>query len=311
MALTSAEVDLCKQSLGKIGAKTFSFGDTTSNQSVQCLLHFDQTRDALLRSFEWPFAKTRLRLVSAWLTDTIYTTDQYVWQDALLYKCIVAHTSDVFATDLTNLNWTLVSTIDAWVTATAYVVGDFVTTNALLYKCLVAHTSGTFSTDLAAGNWVLETTKPVNVFGFNYDIPANSLRLVQVNAGHILGWPHHHNHYHQDSHHWSLETNTILTDLVEVDIVYIDTIDTTTEWDSLFTEMLINQLALNLLNPLTGIGSGAMNVRQLLLKELKELRKQTRAVGSDEGNNVGDSNWNNARFRGGTVIRNGASVTIL
>ncbi|KKL68439.1 hypothetical protein LCGC14_2124950 [marine sediment metagenome] len=295
MALTSAEVDLCNQSLGKIGAKRFTFGDVTSNQSIQCLLHFEQNRDALLRTFKWPFAKTRLRLVSAWLTDTIYSTDQYVWQSSLLYKAAEAHTSDVFATDLTAVKWVLVSSVDAWVTATEYALNDLVTTNALLYKALEAHTSDVFATDLAAGKWVLSTTKPVNVFGFNYDVPANFLRLVQVNSGHVSG---HHNHNHEDAHHWTLETNTILTDLVEVDIVYVDTITTTTEWDSLFTEFLICTLAFKLLGPLVGMGSAAIRLRNELRKELKELRKQARAVGSDEGNNAGDSNWNNARFRG-------------
>ena len=168
MALTTEEVDICVQSLDRISAKSFTFGDVTSVQSVKCLRHFDQTRNALLRSFEWPFARTRLRLVSGWLTNTVYTTDQYVWQSGLLYKCIVAHTSGTFATDLTAAKWTLVSTIDDWVTATAYVVGNLVTTNALLYTCLIAHTSGTFSTDLAAGKWVLTDTKPTNIFGFNY-----------------------------------------------------------------------------------------------------------------------------------------------
>ena len=299
MALIQAEVDLANQSYGRLGAKSFTLANqATDINGIRANLHFDQTRDSLLRSFEWPFGKTRLRLVSAWLTDTIYSTDQYVWQDSLLYKAAEAHTSDVFATDLTAVKWVLVSSIDAWVTATEYALNDLVTTNALLYKALEAHTSDVFATDLAAGKWVLSITKPVNVFGFNYDIPANSLRLVQVNSGHVLGHHHHHHHNHEDAHHWSLETNTILTDLVEVDIVYIDTIDTTTEWDSLFTEMFIVQLALNLLGPATGMGSSAINLRQLLLKELKELRKQTRAVGSDEGNNAGDSNWNNARFRG-------------
>lgn len=294
MALTSPEVDLCNQSLGRIGATTFTFSDT-NKQSAQCLLHFDQTRDSLLRSFEWPFAKTRLRLVSAWLTDTIYSTDQYVWQSSLLYKAAEAHTSDVFATDLAADKWVLVSSVDDWATATDYVLNDLVTINALLYKALVAHTSGTFSTDLADGKWVLSSTKPVNTFGFNYDIPANSLRLVSVNdeANH-----HFHGHGHHGRHHfhdWSLETNTILTDLVEVDIVYVDTIDTTTEWDSLFTEMFIAQLALNLLNPLSGIGSGAMNVRQLLLKELRILAKQTRTIGRQEGNTTGNISWSVAR----------------
>ncbi len=297
MALTTEEVDLCNQSLGDIGAKRFTFGDVTSPQSVQCLLHYEQTRDAQLRTFEWPFAKTRLRLVSAWLTDTIYNTDQYVWQSSLLYKAAEAHTSDVFATDLAAVKWVLVSSIDAWITVTEYALNDLVTTNALLYKALEAHTSGTFSTDLAAGKWVLSTTKPVNVFGFNYDVPANSLRLVQVNSD-FLGHHHHHHHNHEDAHHWTLETNTILTDLVEVDIVYIDQITTITEWDFLFTELFIRTLAFKLLGPLVGMGSAAIRLRNELRKELKELRKQARAVGSDEGNNAGDSNWNNSRFRG-------------
>ena len=138
MALTEVEVGLCNQSLGKIGSKQFTFGDVTSIRSIQCLLYFDQTRNALSRSFEWPFAKTRLRLVSGWLTDTVYTTDQYVWQSALLYKCAIAHTSDVFTTDLASGNWTLVSTVDSWVTATVYALGAMVENDAVYYQCILA-----------------------------------------------------------------------------------------------------------------------------------------------------------------------------
>lgn len=301
MALTEAEVSICVQSLDKIGATTFTFSDVTSIPSIKCLRHFDQTRDSLLRSYEWPFARTRLRLVSGWLTDTIYTTDQYVWQSSLLYKCIVAHTSDVFATDLTSNNWTLVSTIDAWVTATAYVVGNLVTTNALLYKCLIAHTSGTFSTDLAAGKWILETTKPTNVFGFNYDMPAGSLRLVenQVVNNRNINWNWFGTYTYPTSDRpadtWVLEGNTILTNDTEVDIVYIDTIDTTTEWDALFTELFIALLAKKLLS-LPGHGPGTAGLRDDLNSEIKDLTKEANAVGGQEGNNSGSSDWVNVRF---------------
>lgn len=306
MALTSAEVDLCNQSLSKISAKTFTFGDVTSNQSVKSLLFFDQTRNALLRSYEWPFARTRLRLVSGWLTDTVYTTDQYVWQSALLYKCAIAHTSGTFTTDLTAVKWVLVSTVDAWITATAYALGETVVNNAILYQCILAHTSGDTDDEPGVGAttatyWIVTTTKPTNVFGYNYDIPSGSLRLVEnqtINTSNV-NWNWYGSYTYPRSNRpantWVLETNTILTNDTEVDIVYIDTIDTTTEWDVLFTELFIAVLARKLIS-LAGHGPGTASLREDLKEEIKELTKEANTVGSQEGNDTGSSDWNNARF---------------
>jgi len=284
MSLTALEVNIVNQSLGKIGAKQMTFADQTTNQAVQCNLYYEQTRDSILRSFEWQFASTRLALVADWVTATAYTTDQYVWQSSLLYKCIVAHTSDVFATDLTSADWTLISTISAWVTGTAYTVGEYVATNALLYKCLVAHTAGTFATDLAAEDWVLVSVKPVNVYGYNYDLPADSLRLLEVIDGTNITW--------------YPETNTILTDEVALDIRYIDTISTTTKWDPLFTELLITRLAKKLLAPLAGSGSGVSTLREDLNLEVLALLKSIRSIGRQEsrGNTEKDT-WNEIRVR--------------
>ena len=304
MALTEIEVGLSNQSLGKIGATRFTFGDVTSLSSIQSLLHFDQTRDSLLRSFEWPFAKTRLRLVSTWLTDTVYTTDQYVWQSSLLYKCAVAHTSDVFATDLTSVYWTLVSTVSAWVTATDYALNAMVVNNAIYYRCILAHTSGDTDDEPGVGAttatyWVVSTTKPVNAFGYNYNIPANSLRLVQNDMTNN-NWNWYGSYTYPTSNRapdtWVLETNTILTTDTEVDIVYIDTITDTTKWDELFVELFIARLAKKLLAPLAGSGSGTTSLRDDLNLEIKELTKSARTVGAQEGNNTGSSSWNNARY---------------
>ena len=299
MALTAAETALANQSLGKIGAKRYTAADGSFNEA-QALVHFEQTRNVLLRTFEWPFAKTRLRLVSAWLTSTIYTTDQYVWQSGLLYKCAVTHTSGTFATDLTAVKWTLQSTISAWTTTpTTYVVGELVTTNALLYRCLEAHTGGTFATDLAAGKWVLSTTKPTNVFGYNYDIPADCIRLVQSDAANNE-WNWYGSYTYPTSSRvantWQLETNTILTTDTEVDIVYIDKVTTTTEWDWLFTELFVALLAKKLLAPLAGAGPGTASLRADLDAEIRELTKEANTVGAQEGNDSGSSDWNNARF---------------
>lgn len=246
MALIQAEIDLANQALGKIGAKQVTFAEQGSVPGVQINLHFVQTRDSLLRSFLWPFAKTRIRLVGGWVTLTVYTTDQYVWQDDALYKSQTNHTAGTFATDLAAGEWTLISTIDA-----------------------------------------------VAVFGFSYDLPADSLRVNEVNGESPN--THHRRHHHRD---WELETNTILSTLNEIDLVYIDKITTTTEWDDLFTEMFINKLALNLIGPLTGVGSGTQGFRKDLVTELRELNKQTRAIGRNEGNNTGGRSWNEARLGG-------------
>lgn len=288
MALIQAEVDLANQALGKIAAKQFTLAVQTTNEGIQANLHFAQTRDMLLRSFEWQFSKTRLRLVSAWLTDTVYTTDQYVWQSGLLYKCAVAHTSDTFATDLTSVYWTLQSTVSAWVTATAYALSDYVVNDAIYYRCILAHTSGDTDDEPATGAtyatyWEATTTKPTNVFGYNYDLPSGCLRLVEF--------------LDDDNVTWRLETNTILTDEVEVDIVYVDTIDTTTEWDFLFTELFICYLAKKLAGPLTGSGPGTASMRNDLSLEIDKLSRLSRRISRQEGRgNTTTTNWNEARL---------------
>ena len=63
MALS--ETDICNMALGRIGAKRlsdFSNKDENNAQSVQCRLHYEQTRDALLRSHWWRFARSRVQL---------------------------------------------------------------------------------------------------------------------------------------------------------------------------------------------------------------------------------------------------------
>lgn len=107
MALTEDEVTICNQALAKLGSYVIDFSDTTGtgdsgmagNVATKSEIHYDQTRDALLRSAFWNFASDRLTLVDSWATDTTYTTDQYVWSSSILYKCNTAHTSDTFETD--------------------------------------------------------------------------------------------------------------------------------------------------------------------------------------------------------------------
>ena len=63
MALS--ETDICNMALGRLGAKRisdFTNKDENNTPAVQCRLHYEQTRDALLRSHWWRFARYRVQL---------------------------------------------------------------------------------------------------------------------------------------------------------------------------------------------------------------------------------------------------------
>jgi hypothetical protein len=240
MALTQLEVDLANQSLAKLGAKQMTFASQTTFQGQQANLHFVQVRDSLTRSFNWQFARIPLMLSSAWKTGTVYTTDQYVWEESVQYKCAIAHTADDFTTDLGN------------------------------------------------GDWVAVSATATDVYGYSYALPADSLRLDAVIDRTSIS---------DSKQDWQLESNNILTDETEIDIVYINKTEDTTLWDTLFTEMFINQLALAMLNPLTGIDSGAQALRNMLLGELARLSRLARVISRQEGKgNIAKVTWNDARF---------------
>lgn len=62
MSLTEKEVKITNQSLDRIGSKNFTLAVQTGVEALKCITIYEQTRDALLRSFEWPFASARKTL---------------------------------------------------------------------------------------------------------------------------------------------------------------------------------------------------------------------------------------------------------
>ncbi len=109
---TLSETSICNMSLGRLGAlKIDDVESDGSVQAIQCRLHYESTRDALLRSHKWRFARTRIKLASSWAEDKVYTTDQYVIDDSVWYKCAVAHTA-TSSNQPPHANWTTLSASD-------------------------------------------------------------------------------------------------------------------------------------------------------------------------------------------------------
>ncbi len=62
MSLTEAEVKVANQALDRIGSKNFTYAVQTGVEALKCITIYEQTRNALQRSFEWSFASARKTL---------------------------------------------------------------------------------------------------------------------------------------------------------------------------------------------------------------------------------------------------------
>jgi hypothetical protein len=147
-----------------------------------CVETKDSSKKSILRKFRYSITQSYVMEVGAlyfrfvankgqlvksvgtsWLTNTAYKVGDIVYtgSPAVIYRCLVAHTSGTFATDLAAGDWII--EINKWVTGTPYVVGDYVYENSIIYYCIVAHTSAAaFSTDLTAVRWVAQTAVEVS-----------------------------------------------------------------------------------------------------------------------------------------------------
>ncbi len=239
---TLTETSIVNMAHAKLGSKRIDNVETgTDVETIQSRLHYEQTRDALLRSYEWPFATTRIELVADWVTSTAYTTDQYVWEDSVLYKCAVAHTS------------------------------------------------GTFADDLTAEKWVAYTTRPPHEWDYQYALPADYIRLKKSYLDSAVDLP-------KERH--AIENGLFLTDDEGVQISYIKQVTDVSEFDALFVEILVLQLALKLLHPIAGTGSAALGLKEGLMRELGIVMSKADMISKKETDTGGRSSWNLARHSG-------------
>ncbi len=78
--MSISNTSICNMALGKIGAKRINDFDDTSEDStvaIQCRLHFEQTRDSLIRFHSWRFARARKTLSQDTVTPDFEWNFQY------------------------------------------------------------------------------------------------------------------------------------------------------------------------------------------------------------------------------------------
>ena len=80
-----SNTNLSNQSLGRIGGLQIDdFDNDTSLQAIQCRLHFVQTRDALMRSHWWRFARAREALTQDTSSPAFEWDNQFILPDDML-----------------------------------------------------------------------------------------------------------------------------------------------------------------------------------------------------------------------------------
>ena len=96
----------------------------------------------------------------------------------------------------------------------------------------------------------------------------------------------------------AIEGQLLLTNLSAVSLLYIKQVTEVTEFDPLYIEVLVLQLALKLVPPTAGVGSAGQALLSELKAELKPLMAQVRSIDRNETDVGGRSDWNLARHGG-------------
>ena len=267
MSLTENEVSLVNQALSKFGSFTIDYTDTTGTGNSGML------GNVAIKS-EIHLDQTR---------------------DALLRQAFW------------NFATARLSLVGSWATGTAYTTDQYVWVSSVLYKCNTAHTSTTWESNYVydGDDLVYDGTNPVVddtvtfywtmifdrcpfEYDYRYSVPSDFLRMKPK--------------YFEDE--WidaRVEGAYILTDETELDIKYIKTVTDPDDFDPLFTEVLICDLALKLITVLAGSGYVPLAIKKDIKEERKEAMRRARNVCASENKKPNYNQWKNARYGSGIV----------
>jgi hypothetical protein len=259
------ETDICNQSLGRIGAKQIVNLDTdTTAHSAQCRLHYDQTRDALLRSFEWPFASGHEELTKLYTLTVDSSPTPAAW---------------AAGATLTGGSSGKTCMVKSKTSNTVYVVYDVSGTFTLGETI----SDGTNSIDCDATHPTFVEIVPDYEYDHQYQLPSDYLRLKEI---------------YDDTDKFQITGDVIMSNSSDMQIKYVKQITDTTKFDPLFIEVFVLQLAIKLLPALGGVNTAPLKTD--LMNELNLVTARCRTVAKQEANYSGKSSWNDARFSSST-----------
>jgi len=138
---TTANIALCNQSLGLLGAEAIELGGTDQNHTY-CETFFEQSRDEILAGHKWNFAKKRALAIQT--TDPLFGYDNAFTKpsDCLKVWRIAEDNAAIFEVEGNLILTDEGESPPDWATATDYIAGQMVSNDDITYLCILAHTSG-------------------------------------------------------------------------------------------------------------------------------------------------------------------------
>jgi hypothetical protein len=291
MALTSDELNICNQALDRIGAGTFTLAtETTSVEGPVCVRNYSQTRDSLLRSYEWPRAATRATLgqistidlgaqsTSSWAVgDTITGISSEATAEILTVttpsQYEIIHLSGTFEDGETITNATVHDVL--WQGVPVYLEDE---------KMVWYETEDTEQVVCATGYPVVAASSPDFEWDYQYHLPNDFLRLISV---------YENDGADDEDDRFVVEGRRILTNYDTCNIRYVKQLTDPTEWDELFIEIMILRLALKVLPPL--VGTKNPDLKADIAQDLKVAESKARCVAAQETNVRGRQDFTLAR----------------
>lgn len=288
---TAAEISFVNQALDRISASQITLADQTTVAALVSYRHWTTTLDSLTRSFEWPFLAKRAELsqvkemtldaspTSAWsvgdtitgITSGTTATILAVTSDS---EYDLSHISDDFTDGETITNATV---------SKVYYNGVLVEyEDETVYNF---DSSSAYQINCGTGYPSVSAKTPDYEWTYQYELPSDFSRLICV--------------YEDDgsdavNERWIREGNRILTDYDTCNIRYIQTVTDPSDFDPLFSEVMLLRLAWKLIPPLAG--SMSQVNREQILKDLQSAESKARTVCFQENNQTGRQDWNLARY---------------
>lgn len=270
MALTQDEIDIVVDpALDRIQASPAVFSPQTDVVTVAANKHYERTRDALLRSFVWPFARKRAELVRI-KTLEVDLDPSSAWA-----------VGDTVTGNSSGTTSVILEVVDTKNYVVAYIDGDYDDDEIL--------TNGTGTVDCGTGYPVVADDVPDFEWSLQYELPTDICRVVSINEDDGTDLP---------NERWTREGNRILTDYSSVSLRYIRAITDPNEFRAVnateFLELLILTLAKVLVFPLAG--SADHNFKQQLDNDIKAATGKAQRVCMMENNTSGRYDWDLARW---------------
>ena len=263
--MTLTAEGLCNMALDRIGATPMATGDLAAkvtDEAKQCDRHYEQTRDALLRSHTWRFASLWVELVIDEEADSGTSTDD---------------TNTTLKFYDTGQAWTINEHASSYLWITGGTGSDQIRT--------IASNTATYLVPSVAFTTVPDDTSTYEIWenyppypwDYQYDLPSDFLRFAKTYPLHEL---------------FEIDGAVLKTNQTAVTINYIKQVTDPSDFDPLFVEALVLSLAAKLCMPLLHDKAMADRLRE----ELPGVIARARLVNLKESKTrPTEPTWNESR----------------